>query len=139
MRSLLFALLVVLLWACDRPNEAEQTRAAVARALSGILVYPQSTVVTFASGDEAAQLVLNAPGTMADIARWYRHALETNGWIVQSEVVRDGKVVMYAQQKAPQRPLWITIQPNVGGPGSTYTLVGTLPHDSAQGSTPARN
>jgi hypothetical protein len=31
---------------------------------------------------------------------------------------------MYAEHG--QRPLWVTVRPNVGGPGSTYTMIGAI-------------
>jgi nitrous oxide reductase accessory protein NosL len=133
MSRFLYAVLVACLLAagCDRPNEAQRARDTAARVLQGVLVYPQSSLVNVSAGDEAAEIVLSAPASMADVASWYRHALETNGWTVKSERVRNGVATLYAEQQQG-RPLWITIRPNTGGPGATYTLVGAIPKDSTK-------
>jgi len=34
----------------------------------------------------------------------------------------DGGITIYAEQG--KRPLWITLHPTVGGPGTTYNLIG---------------
>jgi hypothetical protein len=31
-----------------------------------------------------------------------------------------------------ERPLWITLRPNVGAAGSTYTMISEIPADTAQ-------
>lgn len=118
--------------ACRRPNDAEQARRAAARALTGVLVYPQSSVVNVAAGEEAAELTLAARAPVTSVAAWYRRALENNGWTIKREHVVSGLTTLYAEQQGTSRPLWISIRPAVGGPGATYTLVGTLPVDSAQ-------
>ena len=68
------------------------------------------------------------------MATWYRQMLRLNGWDLQSDaVLKDGSVAIFAQQD--NRPLWITLKPNAGGPGTTYTLIGTeLPRDSVKDS-----
>ena len=126
----IFVIAALLVPACRRPDESERAQQAAARALTGVLVYPGSSVVSVSAGDEAAGLVLTVTATMAAVAAWYKHALETNGWVVKSERVESGHVTIYAEQRQPSRPLWITIRPNAGGPGTTYTLLGALPTDS---------
>jgi hypothetical protein len=39
-------------------------------------------------------------------------------------------MTLYAQKG--DRPLWITFRPNVGGPGTTYTMIGEIPVDSTK-------
>jgi hypothetical protein len=36
---------------------------------------------------------------------------------------------LYAQQG--KRPIWITIHPSVGGPGTTYTVISGIPDTTA--------
>ncbi len=117
---------------CDRPNDAEEARKLAGRALRGVLSYPQSTLVNVSAGQEAAEVVLSSPAAVPDIAAWYRRALPLNGWELKSDQAgRDGNVTMYAEHG--DRPLWITLRPNVGGPGTTYTLIGALvPGDSTK-------
>jgi hypothetical protein len=121
---LLFAL-ALLTTGCNRDRDAEQARALAARALRGTLAYPQSTLVSLSAGDEAAELVFSSPAAVADVAQWYRRALAANGWELKTDQTgRDGSISMYAEQE--QRPLWLTLRPNVGGPGSTYTMIGAV-------------
>jgi len=59
------------------------------------------------------------------VAAWFRQALKLNGWTLQSDLTgRDGTVTLYAEQA--KRPLWITLKANVGGPGTTYTVIGGI-------------
>jgi hypothetical protein len=110
---------------CDRERDTEQARALAARALRGVLAYPQSTLVSVSAGSDAAELAFSSPAAVADVAQWYRRALTLNGWEMKSDQTgRDGTVAMYAVQGT--RPLWLTLRPNGGGPGSTYTLVGAI-------------
>ncbi len=125
-RSIPLCLALALLAAgCDREQDAEQARALAARTLRGVLAYPQSSLVSLSAGNEAAELAFSSPVAAADVAQWYRRALAANGWEVKSDrTFRDGTVSMYAEQG--KRPLWLTLRPNVGGPGSTYTMVGAI-------------
>jgi len=93
------------------------------RVLQGVLVFPGSQVMNVASGADAAQVEFSSPASVAAIALWYRQALRLNGWDLQSDgKLPDGGVTIYAELK--KRPLWITVHPNVGGPGATYNLIG---------------
>jgi hypothetical protein len=133
-RALRVAFLVAVLAGCNRPGDnPTQTRKLAGRALSGTLAYPRSTLVSISAGQEAAQLVLSSPDSMKDVADWFLRALPLNGWNVK-RTVSDGKggVTIYAEQG--QRPLWLTLHPNVGGPGTTYTMIGVIPADTAKSS-----
>jgi len=121
----LFLALTLVAAGCDRERDTEQARALAARALRGVLAYPQSTLVSLSAGSDAAELAFSSPAAVADVAQWYRRALAANGWELKTDQVgRDGSVSMYAVQGT--RPLWLTMQPNVGGPGSTYTMIGAI-------------
>ena len=123
--------LALLSTACDRSGNDAEARALAGRALRGVLAYPKSVLVTVSAGDEAAQIVLSSPSDVAEVAGWYRQALPLNGWDVKSdEAGRDGTVTMYAEKQT--RPLWITLRRNVGGPGTTYTLIGAFATDSTK-------
>ena len=121
---LLLALLV-LATGCDRDRETQRARGLVGRALQGALAYPGSAVVSFSAGEDAAQIELSTPASVQDVAAWYREALPLNGWEVQSDAAdRSGAVTIYAEKG--KRPLWLTLRANVGGPGTTYTLMGAV-------------
>jgi len=125
---LLPALLVAL--ACQRPDDAAQSRALTGKALEGTLAYPRSSMVSLSAGDEAAQLVMSSPDSVRIVAKWFVEALALNHWDVKRTVSdRNGTVTIYAEQG--KRPLWLTLRPNVGGPGTTYTMIGVIPKDSA--------
>jgi hypothetical protein len=130
--SRLSALLLVagLCAACDRPADDRHAREFAATVLRGVLAYPQSSVVSVASGSDAAQATLSAPAPVQTVATWYRQMLRLNGWDLQNDaVMNDGSVAIFAHQG--NRPLWITLKANSGGPGTTYTLIGAeLPNDS---------
>jgi len=124
-RSTLFIVLALLAAGCNRERSAEDVRALAARAFRGALAYPQSTLVNLSAGSDAAELTFSSPAAAADVAQWYRAALSLNGWEVRSDRTgRDGSIAMYAEQG--DRPLWLTLRPNVGGPGSTYTMIGAV-------------
>lgn len=125
-RSMPLLLALTLLAAgCDREGDTEQARATAARALRGVLAYPRSTLVSLSAGDDAAELTFSSPAAVADVAEWYRRALAANGWELKTDQTsRDGSVSMYAEQA--KRPLWLTLRPNVGGPGSSYTMIGAI-------------
>lgn len=127
-RSTLFivlAPLALLAAACNRERRNDDARAVAARALRGALAYPQSTLVTLSAGSDAAELTFTSAAAATDVAQWYRRALSANGWEVKSDQTgRDGAIAMYAEHG--QRPLWVTVRPNVAGPGSTYTMIGAI-------------
>ena len=117
-------LLLALAAACNRPQPPD-TRAMLRKTLHGVLVYPQSTLIDAASGTDAAQLTLTTLDTVGVVAAWFRTELNLNGWALQSDVTNgDGSIAIVAQKG--NRPLWITLRPNVGGPGSTYTVIGAV-------------
>jgi hypothetical protein len=122
-RSLIFCVLAALsVAACEKRHEAE-SRAMAVRVLQGVLVYPRSQVVSIASGSDAAQVELSSTASTESVAAWYRQTLRLNGWELKSDGrLADGGVTIYAEQG--RRPLWITLHPNVGGPGTTYNLIG---------------
>lgn len=126
-----FVVALVLLAACDRPGDPARDREAVGRALSGTLAYPQSSPVTVAAGEEAAQLTMTSPDSVPVIVAWFRKSLPLNGWVIERETAgTGGAVTLYAQKG--ERPLWITLRPNVGAPGATYTMISEIPADSAK-------
>jgi hypothetical protein len=131
-RAVQVAIVLVLLAGCERPGDnPAQTRKLAGKALSGTLAYPRSSLVSVSAGDEAAQLVLSSPDSMKEVADWFLRALPLNGWDVK-RTISDGKggVTIYAEQG--KRPLWLTLHPNVGGPGTTYTMIGVIPTDSTK-------
>jgi hypothetical protein len=128
-------IVLALLAACERPGDSERARVAAGRALSGTLAYPRSTPVTVAAGEEAAQLTMTSQDSLPVIVAWFRRALPLNGWVIQREATggvggRTGDVTLYAQKG--DRPLWITLRPNVGAVGTTYTMIGEIPADSSK-------
>jgi hypothetical protein len=130
-RAAVLALACAALIACDRPRDPEQTRRSTGQALAGTLAYPRSTMVSMAAGDEAAQLIMTSPDSVATVVRWFGQALALNGWEVKRTVTdRNGTVTIYAEQN--RRPLWLTLRPNTGGPGTTYTMIGVIPTDSVK-------
>jgi hypothetical protein len=124
-------LMLLLLASCERPGERVEDRELAARALEGVLAYPRSAVVSIAAGPEAAQAAFTTPAAVEHVAAWYRETLRLNGWELKSDRrMAGGSIVLYAERGG--RPLWITLQGNVGGPGTSYTLVGRhLAADSA--------
>jgi hypothetical protein len=130
-RAACLVLIGVALVACERPGSPEQTRRLAGQALQGTLAYPRSTVVSVSAGDEAAQLVLSSPDSVEVVAKWFVRALGLNNWEIQRNITdRNGTVTIYAEQN--KRPLWLTLRPNVGGPGTTYTMIGVIPTDSVR-------
>lgn len=115
--------------ACERPSRDQADRELAARALPDMLLYPQSAVVRVSAGTEAAEVTLTAPAGADEVASWYRRFLVSNDWQLQSEGRQpDGALVIHAIKEG--RPLWVTVRPSVGGPGTTYTLVGVAPPDT---------
>ncbi len=124
MRPRLLLLLLVAAAACNRPQPPD-TRAMLRKSLHGVLVYPRSTLVDAASGSDAAQVTLTTLDSVSVVASWFRSELNLNGWALQSDVTNgDGSIAIVAQKGS--RPLWITLRSNVGGPGSTYTVIGAV-------------
>jgi hypothetical protein len=129
-RSIPFVLALALIAAgCDRDRDTGQERALAARALKGALAYPGSSIVSVSAGSDAAQIDFSSGAAVQDVAAWYRQALQLNGWEIHSDATdKSGAVSIYAAKG--DRPMWITLRPNVGGPGSTYTLIGAIAVDS---------
>ena len=129
-RSIPFFLALALVAAgCDRDRGARQDRAFAARVLKGALAYPGSTIINISAGSEAAQVDLTTTAPVQDVAKWYRQALTVNGWEIHNDAAdHSGTVTIYADKG--KRPLWITLRPNVGGAGSSYTLIGAIAADS---------
>jgi hypothetical protein len=121
----LFAAAFLTVLACDRPaSDAEQQEFA-ARALKGVLTYPQSTVTSVSAGNEAAEVTLTTAAPPDAVADWYRQALVANGWEIKSDTRQPtGAVVIRAVKEAS--PLWVTLRPSMGGRGTTYTLIGVV-------------
>jgi hypothetical protein len=110
--------------ACERRRPPDP-RPIVQQALSGIPVYPRSSDVEISAGEEAGQLTLSSVDSVSRVAEWFRRALALNGWSLQSDITnRDGSISISAMRG--KRPLWLTLRPNVGGPGTTYTLIGAV-------------
>jgi len=110
---------------CDRGRSAGEDRALAARALKGALAYPGSSIVSIAAGSDAAQIDFSTTAAVPDVAKWYRQALSLNGWEIHNDAAdNSGTVTIYADKG--KKPLWITLRPNVGGAGSTYTLIGAI-------------
>ena len=130
-RAALVVLACAALLACERPGSPAQTRQLAGRALQGTLAYPRSTMVSVSAGDEAAQLVMSSPDSVDVVAKWFVQALALNSWDVKRAITdRNGTVTIYAEQN--KRPLWLTLRPNVGSPGTTYTMIGVIPTDSTK-------
>ena len=124
MRATLVLLMLTAVAACNRPQPPD-TRAMLRKSLHGVLVYPRSTLVDATSGSDAAQVTLTSLDSAAVVASRFRAELKLNGWALQSDVTNgDGSIAIVAQKGS--RPLWITLRPNVGGPGSTYTVIGAV-------------
>jgi hypothetical protein len=118
--------LALLAAGCERPRDTAPDRTLATRALRGVLAYPQSSLMTISAGNEAAELAFSSPDSVENVAQWYRQVLVLNGWEVRSDITqRDGSVRIYAQKDT--QPLWVAMRRNVGGSGTTYTLVGAIP------------
>lgn len=116
--------LLALLASCDRPKEPD-ARQLASRALRGTLSYPNSTIVSVSAGTDAAEVTLTTADPIERVAGWFREALPLNAWVLRNERKgADGAVSIYAEKEG--RPLWLTLKPNVGGPGTTYTLIGAI-------------
>lgn len=130
-RAALLVLVAAALLACDRPGGPEQTRRLTGQALQGTLAYPRSSIVSMSAGEEAAQLVMTSPDSVTVVAKWFVRALGMNNWEVKRTISdRNGIVTIYAEHD--KQPLWLTLRPNAGGPGTTYTMIGVIPRDSTK-------
>jgi|SRR5467141_4002016 len=110
--------------ACSRPAD-KNPRATVYRALHGVLVYPRSIMLQMDAGDSAGQITLTTTDSFPRVVAWFHEAFRLNGWDIQSDAPdRDGTVTLYAQQG--RRPVWVRLHANVGGPGTTYTVIGGI-------------
>ena len=124
MRPIAALLLLAVATACRRPQPPD-TQAVIRKSLSGVLVYPRSTLVDADGGTDAAQVTLTTIDSVGVVAGWFRQDLRLNGWALQSDVTNgDGSIAIVAQKG--NRPLWVTLRPTVGGPGSTYTVIGAV-------------
>jgi hypothetical protein len=124
-RSLVpLALLALVTGACERPSErGDAERSRVGRIMLGALAYPRSHVVTYAAGDQAAEVVLTTPAPPGEVAAWYRTTFQLNGWDLRTETrERDGAITLYAE--LGERPLWVRLQASAGGAGTTYSVIG---------------
>lgn len=123
-RSLVLLGCLTLASACDRPQDPDP-RVLAGRALHGALNYPQSTIVSISAGTDAAEVTLTTAAPVEQVANWFRQALPLNGWQLRKEGKgADGTVSIYAEKG--ERPLWLTLKANVGGPGTTYTMIGAI-------------
>lgn len=114
--------LLPLLAACER-RRAPDPRPMVQKAMHGMFVYPRSTPIDVAAGEDAAQITLTTPDSVGVVARWFRAALPLNGWSLESDVTANDQSVSIAAMKGA-RPLWVTLRPNAGAAGTTYTVIG---------------
>jgi len=123
---------LVLFAACERAGEGAADRELAAAALQDVLAFPGSAVVGVSAGQDAAQAAFTTPAALQNVAAWYRVNLKLNDWDMKGDqLMADGSIALYAVRRG--KPLWITLRRNNGGPGTTYTLVGTLPSaDSAR-------
>ncbi len=97
----------------------------VQKTMHGVLAYPMSIQVSASAGEDAAQVTMTSPDSVAKVADWFRRSLATNGWTLLSDVTTaDGSTTMSASQG--KRPLWITFRRNEGAPGTTYTVIGAV-------------
>jgi hypothetical protein len=120
---LLLAALALGAGACTRPGDNAQARELAGRVLKGTLAYPNSVMMGVNAGSDAAELRMSTPDDVPKVAAWFREALVLNHWELEHDATeKDGSVVIYAKQG--QRPLWITLRPNNGGPGTTYSMIG---------------
>ena len=123
--ALLALICLIGLSACERPGERASERALTAKVLEGVLAFPQSTLLGVSAGSDAGQATFTTPAAPGSVAAWYRQALKLNGWQIRTDqAMPDGSISIYAEQGT--RSLWITLQANVGAPGTTYTLVGAI-------------
>jgi hypothetical protein len=129
LRVVSYIALAVGLGACDRP--ADDPRPVLAEAMKGLLAYPHSSIINMSAGPDAGQANLSSTDSVEQVARWFRDFLRQNNWDVQNDQrAPDGSISLYAEQG--KRPVWITMHPNVGGPGTNYTVISGIPDTSSQ-------
>src|SRR2546430_1439163 len=88
-------------------------------------VISRITLVKAEAGDSAGQLILTTVDSLPLVTRWFRETFRLNAWTLQSDVTdRDGTITLYAEKN--RRPVWVRIHANVGGPGTTYTVIGGI-------------
>jgi hypothetical protein len=133
-RAFMLVVLGITAAGCKRPGQVDQSRAVLRQSMRGVLAYPRSSLVSMTAGTDAGQVTLTSPTPVDTIAAWYRLALKLNGWILQNDARSpDGTISLYAQKGS--KPLWITLKANVGGPGTTYMLIGAAVDTSGVDST----
>src|SRR5437762_8910321 len=126
----LLVLFAVAVAACERrgPNPAE-SRAHAALALRNVLAYPQSSVVSVSSGNEAAEMMLSSPAPVDVIVQWYREFLPLNKWTIKTNSrARAATVSIHVERDA--RTLWHTFRPNLRAGRTIYGLPGVFNIDS---------
>jgi hypothetical protein len=122
-------LLLAAVSGCER-RAPPDPRVQVSRALTGMLVYPRSQPVSMAAGDQAAQLTMTTTDSLSKVADWFRQVFQLNHWTLESDVANpDGSVSIMATKD--DRPIWLSLHRNAGAEGTTYTLIGAIPADSA--------
>jgi hypothetical protein len=121
---LALALAALAVGACERPSERNASdRERAGRIMLGALAYPRSLLLTYATGEQAAEVVLTTAASLDEVVGWYRTAFQLNAWDLKTESrERDGTVTLYAEQRS--RPLWVRLRANTGGPGTTYSVIG---------------
>lgn len=121
------SLLVVVLSAlaaCERRHEPNP-RLQVQNALRGVAIYPLSTSIGMAAGEDAAQMTLTTADSVNRVADWFRRSLIAAGWALQSDLTNpDGSIAISATHGT--RPLRLTLRPNAGAHGTTYTVIAPL-------------
>jgi hypothetical protein len=123
-RVLALALAALAAGACERPSERNPSdREMAGRIMFGALAYPGSRLLTYSTGDQAAEFVLTTPAGLDEVVGWYRTAFPLNAWDLKTQSrARDGTVTLFAEQRS--RPLWVRLRANTGGPGTTYSVIG---------------
>ena len=123
-RALLPLLALLSTAACHRPDRTD-SNDVLNRALSGLFIYPYSTQLGMTAGQDAGEARLTTVDSIGKVAAWFRTTLRLNHWTLESDVVAgDTMVTIYATNA--ERPVWITLHANVGGPGTTYSVVGAI-------------
>ncbi|HEY6809382.1 MAG TPA: hypothetical protein VI160_11420 [Gemmatimonadales bacterium] len=128
-RSFIFIFAVAAgIGACDRPQE--DPRPMIEKAMKGLVQYPNATVVSMTAGTDAGELNLTSPDSVAQVAQWYRKYLAINGWQLQGDRINaDQSVSLYAERGT--RPVWITLRPSAGGPGTSFSVMSGIADTSA--------
>jgi hypothetical protein len=99
--------------------------ARLSEAMPLLLLPPQATFVDRSGGPDALQITVRSPVKAAEIAAYYRHVLQRDGWRLVSEAKdKDGATVLFAERKGP--PLWIRVQEAKDGSGTLVQLSGAV-------------